>query len=777
MASSSITDSGWSANDEFSDNYGFLENARMDENFDYPASVVFPNKHNTLLGYRSKQNQQRVGERQTNIDEEGFMDNDIFYNVTDPSTAFDYEPAIAYRPNPNEVSHGVQESVFSDPEFMNSHGLTGRSNVPTWTFTPSDGMNTMNPSTPQRSPSTFTGSSSTVTSSPEQLSSNSSPALPTLPALPMDSRKRARESLGLTHRGNGDSSKHARLTPSPPRTGATSPSSELSFAFPDDPDLIRLLGGNPQEDLRKMREEQKAREREIKEKEEEDRKSQLYIQQLLEEERQAQLVHPVAQNFGGSSSLTLSSTSQAIQDQNGGFRKPNLPKRNPFKEPGVSIAWPSIKQHPIGSSYELSSHPSNGYVKPEPEDPTNAFSNYINLVDDDDEWDQPNNLFGTSNNPIDIEGSSFRPNASTSRLCTNTMFKQEPISTSSGSDIGASWMNQNLNPTMNSNNWPSQVKAEPSTYQSPGGYGSTQNPSPFSSTAFGNVGQNIAGIARGAVNGVYRILDNPILPFPGALSEFGQNSYEQDGVAGSSVSFPRILDDETYEAYGLTGNTYNGPGASPFNANDPRNQEAYQEYLDRVSYLSNDGSHTARELKSLLENIRPDENIPPHSRIGTPDAMSVTSPLYEHQKLGLKWLQDMEEGSNKGGILADDMGLGKTVQAIALMVTRRSEDPNRKTTLIVAPVALLKQWEREISLRLKPGKEHRLSTYIYHSKAKKAAWEKLKQFDVVLTTYGTLASELKKKDAVDMFKRVNPNYKETEKDQLPLLGEKSKWYR
>jgi SNF2 family DNA or RNA helicase len=48
-------------------------------------------------------------------------------------------------------------------------------------------------------------------------------------------------------------------------------------------------------------------------------------------------------------------------------------------------------------------------------------------------------------------------------------------------------------------------------------------------------------------------------------------------------------------------------------------------------------------------------------------------------------MKNMEEGSNKGGILADDMGLGKTIQALALMVSRKSPDPTRKTNLIVAP--------------------------------------------------------------------------------------------
>jgi hypothetical protein len=34
----------------------------------------------------------------------------------------------------------------------------------------------------------------------------------------------------------------------------------------------------------------------------------------------------------------------------------------------------------------------------------------------------------------------------------------------------------------------------------------------------------------------------------------------------------------------------------------------------------------------------------------------------------------MEEGTNKGGILADDMGLGKTISTLALILCRPSSD-------------------------------------------------------------------------------------------------------
>ena len=138
----------------------------------------------------------------------------------------------------------------------------------------------------------------------------------------------------------------------------------------------------------------------------------------------------------------------------------------------------------------------------------------------------------------------------------------------------------------------------------------------------------------------------------------------------------------------------------------------------------------------------------------------------------------MESGTNKGGILADGMGLGKTVQAISLICARPSDDPSRKTTLIIAPVALIRQWEKEIGRHIKP--EYKLSVYVYHGSGKNVEFAQLRQYDVVLTTYGILTQEFKQKEnrteSVRHLEEQRTGVRRKAKEKLALLGPECMWY-
>ena len=137
----------------------------------------------------------------------------------------------------------------------------------------------------------------------------------------------------------------------------------------------------------------------------------------------------------------------------------------------------------------------------------------------------------------------------------------------------------------------------------------------------------------------------------------------------------------------------------------------------------------------------------------------------------------METGTNKGGILADGMGLGKTVQAISLICARPSNDQACKTTLIVAPVALMRQWEKEIERHI--HHLHRLKVHIYHGSGKNADFAKLRHYDVVLTTYGILTSEFKqketRKESLQHQQEQQTGIRRKAKDKLALLGHECMW--
>ncbi|TVY84850.1 DNA repair protein RAD5A, partial [Lachnellula suecica] len=169
-----------------------------------------------------------------------------------------------------------------------------------------------------------------------------------------------------------------------------------------------------------------------------------------------------------------------------------------------------------------------------------------------------------------------------------------------------------------------------------------------------------------------------------------------------------------------------------------------------------------------------------------PDA--IITPLYTHQKKGLTFMMKREAGRHydssqddlwvkeadefghmiytntitemsqshepleaKGGLLADQMGLGKSLTMISLIAlntctatgvvfTERGLLQRLKSTLMVVPYSLLETWNTQLKRHLRPNS---LSWIRFHGSQKRKTLS-LGQFDIVMTTFETLASEQKK---------------------------------
>lgn len=182
------------------------------------------------------------------------------------------------------------------------------------------------------------------------------------------------------------------------------------------------------------------------------------------------------------------------------------------------------------------------------------------------------------------------------------------------------------------------------------------------------------------------------------------------------------------------------------------------------------------DIKNLLTGIKDIREATKADKDDTPSGLKVT--LMKHQKIGLAWMKAKEESSHKGGILADDMGLGKTIQAIALMVARPPTDPARHPTLIVCPKALMDQWRLEMHRHIQPG-SHQLSVFIFHDRQRLVPWRELKNYDVIITTFGTLTANYKLMLQAEKLEKEGRDSSMVKKvqEQACLFLPISKWHR
>jgi SNF2 family DNA or RNA helicase len=109
--------------------------------------------------------------------------------------------------------------------------------------------------------------------------------------------------------------------------------------------------------------------------------------------------------------------------------------------------------------------------------------------------------------------------------------------------------------------------------------------------------------------------------------------------------------------------------------------------------------------------------------------------LRDYQREGYKWLHFLEE-FGWGGCLADDMGLGKTVQILTFLQHIKELAPD-STHLIVMPTTLIFNWQAEVE-KFAPN----LRIFVHRGVARERHLDFFRQYDLILTTYGTLRSDI-----------------------------------
>ena len=142
----------------------------------------------------------------------------------------------------------------------------------------------------------------------------------------------------------------------------------------------------------------------------------------------------------------------------------------------------------------------------------------------------------------------------------------------------------------------------------------------------------------------------------------------------------------------------------------------------KLPYIS--GIENTEEIIDRFRNIK-------NKKVEIPKELNAT--LRDYQVDSLNWFETLDY-LGFGGILADEMGLGKTIQTISFILSKKN-----KKTLIVTPTSLIHNWKSEFE-KFAPS----LSVGISHGLKKERLniIKKIDNYDVILTTYGSLRNDL-----------------------------------
>lgn len=137
-----------------------------------------------------------------------------------------------------------------------------------------------------------------------------------------------------------------------------------------------------------------------------------------------------------------------------------------------------------------------------------------------------------------------------------------------------------------------------------------------------------------------------------------------------------------------------------------------------------------KPLKNMQQTLQDEAVFDP-----TPPAL-FHAKLKPFQEEGFTWMKTLSFVGN-GGLLADDMGLGKTVQVIAYLTYLKEQDA-LTPSLLILPKSLIYNWVHELE-KFAPKLTEKI--YIHTGPDRLNDHKKISVFDIVLTTYHTLARD------------------------------------
>ncbi|WGO95269.1 DEAD/DEAH box helicase [Pseudomonas viciae] len=145
--------------------------------------------------------------------------------------------------------------------------------------------------------------------------------------------------------------------------------------------------------------------------------------------------------------------------------------------------------------------------------------------------------------------------------------------------------------------------------------------------------------------------------------------------------------------------------------------------------LSWEGGEHIRGLAQRLRDIKDYTTTAPEG---------LNAILRPYQLEGLSWMQSLRQ-LEVGGILADDMGLGKTLQTLAHILSEKNAGRLDRPCMVVMPTSLIPNWLDEAA-HFTP----QLKVLALYGAGRKKHFERLAEYDLVLTTYALLPKDVER---------------------------------